>query len=125
MRSKSLFYFSAFILAVMVAVVWCAEVYDLVSDGKLPVRRIINSPDSPSNTLLILESGEKLSVTRCIDYKSDIVIEVVVSENVQGYVSEGAFHLERTRWPLKTIFTAPQKLVWTCGPFFNNRKVES
>ena len=125
MRSKSLFYLAAFIIAVMDAVVWCAEVYDLVSDGKLLVRRISNSPDSPSNTLLILEFGDRISVSRCIDYKSDIVIQVVVSENVRGYVSEGAFHLERTRWPLKTFFTAPQKLVWTCGPFFNNRKAES
>lgn len=125
MRLKYLLIAAALIGTSVFITVWCAEVYTLVADAKLPVRRVVNEAVLPDNILLTLESGEKLKVTQCIDYKSDIAIQVSVSENVLGYVSDGDFHLERVRWPYRYFLSDPHRLVWSCGSFFNGRKIDA
>ncbi|HSV55206.1 MAG TPA: hypothetical protein VLJ57_23985 [Burkholderiaceae bacterium] len=124
MRFKYLLLVASIFIAFAITVVWRAEVYTVVADAELPVRRIANQADSAENVLLVLKPGQKLNVTDCIDYKSDVAVQVSVSKDLLGYVSDGDFHLERVRWPYKFFVSSPKRLVWSCGAFFNDRKID-
>lgn len=99
-----------------------AEVYTLVADANLPIRRVVNQADSPENTVDTLTAGAGVVVVACEDYKSDIAIKVRLKTGEVGYASDGAFHLKRESL-VKHLLSNPKTLVWSCRAFFNNRKV--
>ena len=100
-----------------------AEVYTLVADENLVIRRVVNQADSPNNTIMTLTQGSSVSVVGCEDYKSDIALKIRIETGEIGYVSDGAFHLKREE-SVSHLFSDSKTLVWSCRDFFNNRKVD-
>lgn len=100
-----------------------AEVYVLVADADLPIRRAVNQADSPENTVGILTAGISVVVVGCEDYKSDIALRVQMKNGEVGYVSDRAFHLKKEGL-VTHLLSDPKRLVWSCRAFFNNRKVD-
>ncbi len=112
-------------VAVMVSAITVgfSEVYALVADADLPIRRVVNQADSPANTVGTLTAGSSVAVVGCEDYKSDIALQVRMGTGEVGFVSDGAFHLKREDL-VKHLLSDPKRLVWSCRAFFNNRKVD-
>lgn len=100
-----------------------AEVYTLVADADITIRRVVNQADSPANTIGTLTAGAKAIVVGCEDYKSDIALIVQTEAGAIGYVSDGAFHLKREGLT-KYLLSDPERLVWSCRGFFDTRKVD-
>jgi hypothetical protein len=124
MRSRATFVSIACALPVIAAVgiVGSSEVYSVVADARLAIRKIPNQPDSPENVLRSLAIGEQVDVVGCKDYKSDIAVEVRVNDSEIGFVSNGAYRLKRGR-SRDYVFTDPSRLTWSCRGLFDNRKI--
>lgn len=120
---KVLFTIGAATVLASAATVGLAEVYALVADADLPIRRVANQADSPVNTIGTLTAGAKVIVVGCEDYKSDIALRVRMENGEVGYVSDGAFHLKKEGLA-KYLLSDPERLVWSCRTFFDNRKVD-
>ncbi len=100
-----------------------AEVYTLVADADITIRRVVNQADSPANTIGKLTAGGRAIVVGCEDYKSDLALIVQTETGAVGYVSNGAFHLKREGLS-KYLLSDPERLVWSCRGFFDTRKVD-
>lgn len=112
-------------LTILVALVLAvaSEAYILVADGPLYLRRNPGEPDSKANVIAQVRAEQELKVTGCVDYKSDIAVQVRLDEQI-GYISDGDFHLTRLPWRVRFISFDLDSVVWSCYSFFNNRKVE-
>jgi hypothetical protein len=120
---KALITVSAVAVILSAITVRFAEAYALVADADLPIRRVANQADSPTNIVGTLTAGSSVVVLGCEDYKSDIALQVRMETGEVGYVSDGAFHLKREDL-VKHLLSNPKRLVWTCRAFFDNRKVD-
>ena len=122
MKSVVVALVSLTILVVLLLAV-ASETYILVADGPLYLRRNLGEPDSKANVIAQVRAGQELKVTGCIDYKSDIAVQVRLDEQI-GYISDGDFHVMRLPWRVRFASFDLDSVVWSCHGFFNNRKIE-
>ena len=121
-KIKTFFLGSGLLVLACAAIVGSAEVYTVVADAPLPIRRIANQPNSSTNTIRTLLPSEQVIVIACIDYKSDVAVQVRVAQEEMGYVSNGTYRLKREGRPYEYLFSDPQRLIWSCWGFFESRK---
>ena len=114
----------AALLALLASVIllMTAEDYTVVAEASLPIRRVPNLGFTPSNTMATLGAGDTAVVVGCVDYKTDIALEVRVQDGQVGYVSDGEFRLRRGDHSFNYLLSDPERLVWSCRNFFAARK---
>ena len=100
------------------------EIYVLIPNEEIIVRRRPNAPDAGDNKIKEIQKNEILPVLGCLDYKSDIAVHVRVNGE-GGYVSDRDFFLRRESIDFETIFHDPDRLVWSCRGFLDNRKIST
>jgi hypothetical protein len=91
---------STIVIALLV-VLCCVGIYTILGQRvTLVADEDIFVLDSPSinplhsNPVYTLKSGEKMSVSACIDLKHYIVPEIILADGRKGYVVKGKFHLD-------------------------------
>ena len=113
------------ILAAICGVAAWPEKYDLISDGDVIVRKVMNQEPSFEDALYALKPGERLTVIGCVDSKSDVAVRVIVPSGAVGYVGTGEFKLKRIAHSIGDVFLIfDEKMVWSCRSFYGNRKID-
>ena len=102
-------------------VVSSVEKIALVATGDVLVRKDPYGPFLESNIPHIMHEGEELAVDGCESTKSDVVVRTTLPNGDTGYVSEGAYVLDRERFSLEWIARNPTRAVFSCRGMFENR----
>lgn len=111
-------------MAIFGVAVW-PEKYDLIADGYVIVRKAINQEPSLEDALYVLKPGERLTVSGCVDSKSDVAVRVIAPSGAVGYVGVGEFRLKRIARSVGDIFFIfDESMVWSCRNFYENRKMD-
>lgn len=101
------------------------EKYDLIADGDVIVRKAMNQEPSFEDALYVLKPGERLTVSGCVDSKSDVAVRVIAPSGVAGYVGVGEFKLKRITRSIGDIFLVfDENMIWSCRGFYGNRKID-
>ena len=112
-------------LAAIFGVIAWPEKYDLIADGNVIVRKTMNDESSFEDALYVLKPGERLTVSGCVDSKSDVAVRVIAPSGVAGYVGIGDFRLKRIARSIGDIFLVfDENIVWSCRYFYGNRKMD-
>lgn len=112
-------------LAAIFGVAAWPEKYDLIADGDVIVRKAMNQEPSFEDALYVLKPGERLTVSGCVDSKSDVAVRVIAPSGVAGYVGVGEFKLKRITRSIGDIFLVfDENMIWSCRGFYGNRKID-
>lgn len=124
MRTSFLVSLVVILTAIFGVAAW-PEKYDLIADGNVIVRKAMNQEPSFEDALYVLKPGERLTVSGCVDSKSDVAVRVIAPSGVAGYVGIGDFRLKRMARSVGDIFLIfDENAVWSCRYFYENRKID-
>lgn len=124
MRTSFLISLAVMLAAICGVVAW-PEKYDLIAGGDVIVRKVMNQEPSFQDALYVLKSGERLTVSGCVDSKSDVAVRVIAPSGAVGYVGAGHFKLKRIARSIGDVFLFfDESMVWSCRGFYENRKID-
>ena len=111
------------IIGFILAYFFPPEAYRVKVKSSIAIREIVNLPATGLNIKGHLMNNDVVYVVDCIDYKSDVALEVEVpSKSLSGYISEGDFFLRKINFSDINIYNL-KYFGFSCNSMFSHRKL--